>query len=37
MNRLHNIGHVMFIVLKKNSLTTHFLLTNPTAVFLNDE
>ena len=32
-----NIGHMMFIVLKKKSLTTHLLLTNPTAVFLNDD
>ena len=29
-----NIGHMMFIVLKKKCLTTHLLLTNPTAVFL---
>ena len=26
--------HMVFIMLKKNSLTTHLLLTNPTAVFL---
>ena len=32
-----NTGHVIFIMLKKKSLTTHLLLTNPTAVFLNDD
>ena len=31
-----NIGHMIFIMLKKNSLTTHLLLTNPAAVFLNN-
>ena len=30
-----NKGHMIFIMLKKKSLTTHLLLTNPTAVFLN--
>ena len=31
-----NIGHMIFIMLKKKSLTTHLLLTNPAAVFLNN-
>ena len=32
-----NMGHMIFIMLKKKSLTTHLLLTNPTAVFLNND
>ena len=32
-----NKGHMIFIMLKKKSLTTHLLLTNPTAVFLNND
>ena len=31
-----NIGHMIFIMLKKKSLTTHLHLTNPAAVFLNN-
>ena len=31
------MGHMTFIMLKKKSLTTHLLLTNPTAVFLNND
>ena len=31
------MGHMIFIMLKKKSLTTHLLLTNPTAVFLNND
>ena len=32
-----NMGHMIFIMLKKKSLTNHLLLTNPTAVFLNND
>ena len=32
-----NMGHMIFIMLKKKSLTTHLLLTNPTTVFLNND
>ena len=31
------MGHMIFIMLKKKSLTTNLLLTNPTAVFLNND
>ena len=30
------MSHMIFIMLPKKSLTTQLLLTNPTAVFLND-
>ena len=32
-----NIGHMIFIMLEKKSPTAHLLLTNPTAVLLNDD
>ena len=32
-----NIGSLVFIMLKKKSLTTHLLLTIPTAVFRSDD
>ena len=32
-----NMGSLVFIMLKKKSLTTDLLLTNPTAVFLSDD
>ena len=32
-----DMGHMIFIMLKKKSLTIHLLLTNPTAVFLNND
>ena len=31
------MDHMIFIMLKKKTLTTHLLLTNPTAVFLNND
>ena len=31
------MGHMIFKMLKKKSLTNHLLLTDPTAVFLNND